>query len=88
MVVLTDSALIGVKDPYGIRPLVLGKKDDGYVLASETCAFDIIGAEYIRDIENGEMVIIDKLGIKSYQLHEGIKPRPCMSVFIFRGLAA
>lgn len=57
--------LIGARDPYGIRPLCLGKLGDVYVLASETCAFDIIGAEYVREIEAGEMVVIDKEGLKS-----------------------
>ena len=57
--------MIGIRDPYGIRPLVLGKKDGGYVLASETCALDIIGATFIRNVENGEMVVITKDGIKS-----------------------
>ena len=75
---MTNKKLIGIKDPYGIRPLVLGKKDNGYVLASETCAFDIIGATYIRDIKNGEMVVITQEGIQSIQLFPNIKQRPCI----------
>ena len=78
LVILTNKKLIGVKDPFGIRPLVLGEKDGGYVLASETCAFDIIGAKYIRDIENGEMVIITENGIESIKMFPNIKERPCI----------
>ena len=55
-----NKKLIGVRDPYGIRPLVLGDLNGSPVLASETCAFDIIGAKYVRDVENGEIVIITK----------------------------
>jgi len=59
-VVLNKDYLIGARDPNGIRPLMLGKIGDAYILASETCAFDIVGGEYIRDIKKGEIVIIDK----------------------------
>ena len=58
LVMLTQKTLIGVRDPFGIRPLVIGKIKNSYVLASETCALDIIGAKYIRDVENGEIVFI------------------------------
>ncbi len=60
LVILTDDKLIAVRDPNGFRPLALGKLGEGYVVASETCAFDIIGAEYVRDVEPGEMMIIDR----------------------------
>ncbi len=63
LVIQTDDKLIAVRDPNGFRPLSLGKLDDSFVVASETCAFDIIGAEYIRDIQPGEVVIIDKKAI-------------------------
>ena len=56
---LTQHSLIGVRDPYGIRPLVIGKLGNSYVLASETCAFDIIGAKFVREVENGEIVLIE-----------------------------
>ena len=56
MVMLTNKKLVGIRDPYGIRPLVLGKLGDSYIFASETCALDIIGAEFIREVENGEIV--------------------------------
>ncbi|MCK4259566.1 MAG: amidophosphoribosyltransferase [Halanaerobiales bacterium] len=71
LVLLTEDSLYGIRDPYGIRPLSLGKLGDSYVLASETCALDIIGAEYVRDIRPGEMVVINDEGIRSVQYAEG-----------------
>ena len=65
IVAMTRSKLIGVRDPRGVRPLVLGKVGDGYALSSETCALDIIGAEFVRDVEPGEMVVISNNGIES-----------------------
>ena len=56
---MTNKKLIGVRDPLGIRPLVLGKIKNSYVLASETCALDIIGAKFIREVENGEIIVIE-----------------------------
>ena len=58
MVILTDDALVAVRDPNGFRPLALGVKDGAYCVASETCAFDIIGAEYVRDVKAGEVLVI------------------------------
>ena len=78
MVILTNKKLIGVRDPYGIRPLVLGDKDGSPVLASETCALDMVGAKYIRDIENGEIVIITDSGIESIKPFVKLKERPCI----------
>jgi len=77
LVMLTEGKLLGIRDPHGVRPLALAKLDNSYYIASETCAFDIIGAEYIRDIEPGEIVVIDeetvKTGkIKSYKLEEKV----------------
>lgn len=63
---LTENELVGIRDPHGFRPLCLGKIGSAYVIASETCAFDLIEAEYIREIEPGEVVIINKRGLKSY----------------------
>jgi amidophosphoribosyltransferase len=63
--ILTERELIGVRDPHGFRPLSIGKVDGAYVLASETCAFDLIHAEFIRDVEPGEIVVIDKNGLRS-----------------------
>lgn len=83
LVCLIDDKLIGVRDPLGIRPLVLGKLGDAYVLASETCAFDIIGAEYIRDLKPGEMLVIDKDGLHSTQFANSGKSRFCVFEFIY-----
>ncbi|MCK5219862.1 amidophosphoribosyltransferase [bacterium] len=70
MVLLNDESLIAARDPQGFRPLALGKLQDAYVVASETCAFDLIGAKYIRDIEPGEIVIIDRQGLRSRRFAE------------------
>ena len=78
LVILTNKKLIGVRDPYGIRPLVLGDKNGSPVLASETCALDMIGANYIRDIENGEIIIITEEGIESIKPFKKVKERPCI----------
>lgn len=67
MVALTPKKVIGVRDPHGIRPLCLGLLDNSYVLASETCAFDAIGAEYVRDVNPGEIVVISENGLQSIQ---------------------
>ncbi|CRL11577.1 amidophosphoribosyltransferase [Phaeobacter italicus] len=73
VVAMTRTKLIGVRDPLGVRPLVLGKIGDGYALSSETCALDIIGAEFIREIEPGEMVVITGEGVQS---HFPFRPQP------------
>ena len=73
LVILTNKKLIGVRDPYGIRPLVLGDLKGAPVLASETCALDIIGAKYVRDVENGEIIVITDNKIES------IKPFPSVN---------
>ncbi|MDG2268141.1 MAG: amidophosphoribosyltransferase [Alphaproteobacteria bacterium] len=80
---LTNKKLIAIKDPLGIRPLVLGELNGAYIIASETCALDIIGAKYIRDVDNGEVVVIDKNGIKSYKPFPKIKARPCIFEYIY-----
>ncbi|MDA7572957.1 amidophosphoribosyltransferase [Candidatus Pelagibacter sp.] len=83
LVMLTQNSLIGVRDPYGIRPLVIGRLGSSYVLASETCALDIIGAKFYRDVENGEIILIenDKLtSIKPFPLK---KVRPCVFEYIY-----
>jgi amidophosphoribosyltransferase len=67
LVVMTENELIGVRDPHGFRPLCIGKVDDAWVLASETCALDLIHAKFVRDVEPGEIVIIDKDGLKCIQ---------------------
>ena len=83
LVMLTQSTLIGVRDPYGIRPLIIGKIKDSYVLASETCALDIIGAKYVRDVENGEIVLIENNELKSFKPFPARKVRPCVFEYIY-----
>ncbi len=83
LIALTNKQLIGVRDPLGIRPLVLGELDGSYILASETCALDIIGANFIRDIENGEIIIITADGINSIKPFLNIKARPCVFEYIY-----
>jgi amidophosphoribosyltransferase len=65
LVIMSDRQIIGVRDPFGFRPLVLGKLDGAYILSSETCAFDLIHAEFIREVQPGEVIIIDEMGVRS-----------------------
>ncbi len=83
LVALTNKKMIGVRDPLGIRPLVLGELNGSYILASETCAFDIIGAKFIREIENGEVVVITKDGIQSLHPFPKQDARPCIFEYIY-----
>ncbi len=83
LVMLTQTSLIGVRDPYGIRPLVIGKLNNSYVLASETCALDIIGAKFIREVENGEIVLIQDDVLKSIKPFPPQKLRPCVFEYIY-----
>ena len=83
LVMLTQNTLIGVRDPYGIRPLIIGKIKDSYVFASETCALDIIGAKYIRDVENGEVVYVEDNKLKSIKPFPSRKVRPCVFEYIY-----
>jgi amidophosphoribosyltransferase len=83
LVMLTQNTLVGVRDPYGIRPLVIGRIKDSYVFASETCALDIIGAKYIRDVENGEVVFIENNELKSIKPFPARKIRPCVFEYIY-----
>ena len=83
LVCIADDMLIGVRDPFGIRPLVLGKQGDAYVLASETCALDIVGAEIVRDLEQGEMIVITKDGVTSLKPFQQQKSRFCVFEYIY-----
>ena len=83
IVAMTRSKLIGVRDPRGIRPLVLGKLGAGWVISSETCALDIIGAQYKREIEPGEMVVIDENGVNSYFPFKRVPARPCIFEHVY-----
>ena len=83
LVIMTNKKLIGLRDPYGIRPLVLGKLNNSYVFASETCALDIIGAKFVREVENGEDVVIEKGKLSSIKPFPLIKTRPCAFEYIY-----
>jgi len=83
LVCLTNGMLIGARDPIGIRPLVLGRLGGGYVLASETCALDIVGAEFVREIENGEIVTITADGVESHRPFPKRPARPCIFEYIY-----
>ena len=83
LVALTNKKLIGARDPLGIRPLVLGELDGCPILCSETCALDIIGAKFVRDVENGEVVVIDAEGVTSFFPGPRMPARPCIFEFIY-----
>ncbi len=83
LTILTNNQLIGIRDPFGIRPLVIGKLNKSFVLASETCAFDIIGAKFIREVKNGEIVVITENGLESIKPFPNRKERPCVFEFIY-----
>jgi amidophosphoribosyltransferase len=83
LIQLTKEGLIGVRDPLGVRPLQLGRLDDAWILASESCAFDIIGAEFVRDIEPGELVVIDDDGVHPHRISLAAKSRFCIFEYIY-----
>ena len=83
LVALTSKKLVGVRDPYGVRPLVLGKLDDAWILASESCAFDIIGAETVRDVEPGEMIVITHDGLESLKPFASKPHRFCIFEYVY-----
>ncbi|MEL7105564.1 MAG: amidophosphoribosyltransferase [Pseudomonadota bacterium] len=83
IVAMTRTKLIGVRDPLGVRPLVLGKLGDGYALSSETCGLDIIGAEFLREVEPGEMVVIEHGELKSHRPFGAAKSRFCIFEHVY-----
>ncbi|MCG2722634.1 MAG: amidophosphoribosyltransferase [Thermodesulfovibrionales bacterium] len=83
MLILREKELIAIRDPYGVRPLSLGMKNGAYVVASETCAFDLIGATYIRDIEPGEVLIIGEQGLESLRILHSQRKAFCVFEFIY-----
>ena len=83
LLILREKELIAVRDPYGVRPLSLGLKDGAYIVASETCAFDLIGATYVRDIEPGEVLIIGEDGLRSMRLLNSTRKAFCVFEFIY-----
>ena len=84
LAIMTEQELIGVRDPFGFRPLSIGKVDGAYVLASETCAFDLIDAEFVRDVAPGEIVIINENGLRSIQAFPGHERRAfCIFEYVY-----
>ena len=84
LAIMTERELIGVRDPFGFRPLCLGRLDDAWVLASETCALDLISAKFVRDIEPGEIVIIDKNGLRCIQAFPAQQQRAfCIFEYVY-----
>ncbi|MGH7780224.1 MAG: amidophosphoribosyltransferase [Candidatus Binataceae bacterium] len=83
MVLLTENCLIAVRDPHGFRPLVLGKLNGATIVASETCALDLVRAEYVREIEPGEMVIIDESGLHSVHPFAAAAPKRCIFEYVY-----
>ncbi|MCL6472933.1 MAG: amidophosphoribosyltransferase [Firmicutes bacterium] len=83
LVILTENKLYAVRDPYGVRPLAIGKLNGFYAVASESCALNIIGADYVRDVNPGEIAVIDKDGLTSLQAIEPAKPSLCIFEFVY-----
>ncbi len=83
LTLLTENKMIAVRDPHGFRPLCIGKLDGAYVAASETCALDLIGARYVRDVAPGEIVIVDEKGLRSIKPFFNVKPAQCIFEFIY-----
>lgn len=83
LVVMSPTKLIAARDPEGFRPLSLAKTSDGYAVSSETCAFDSVGAQFIRDVEPGEIVVIDKNGVRSIKTHCASKGHICVFEYIY-----
>ncbi len=83
LAILTQKSMIGVRDPWGFRPLCIGKKDDAYIIASESCALDIIDAEYLREVEPGEMVVFDEKGMTSHKLGVKAENTSCIFEYIY-----
>ena len=83
LVCLTNKKMIGARDPLGIRPLILGELNGGWILASETCALDIIGARFVREVENGEVVVVSEDGVESLRPFPPMAPRPCIFEYVY-----
>jgi len=83
LILMTNKKLVGVRDPFGIRPLVIGRLKKSFIFASETCALDIVGADYVREVENGEIVVIEDGKISSIKPFPKQKQRPCVFEYIY-----
>jgi amidophosphoribosyltransferase len=80
---LTREALVAARDPWGFRPLVIGRLDGATIICSETCALDLINAEYVRDVEPGELVVVDDGGVRSYRPFPPVEPRQCVFEHVY-----
>ena len=80
---MTDQGIIAARDPYGFRPLCLGRFRDAWIVASESCAFDLLDAEYVREIEPGELVVLDHQGVTSYKPFVPTKPAMCVFEYVY-----
>lgn len=83
LICLTSEGMIAVRDPLGIRPLVLGRLNDSYIVASETCALDIVGATFLRSLEPGELVVISERGMESHKPFQQTRARPCIFEHVY-----
>ena len=83
LVIMTNKKLIGLRDPFGIRPLVIGKLKNSYTFASETCALDIVGATFIREVDNGEIIVVENNELKSIKPFPSQRKRPCIFEYIY-----
>jgi len=83
LVLLTNKKLVGVRDPLGIRPLVIGKLNKSFIFASETCALDIVGATFVREVQNGEIVVVENEELKSIKPFPKQKQKPCIFEYIY-----
>ena len=83
LLLMTEDTLVAIRDPYGMRPLALGRIDNSYVVASESCAFDTVGADFIRDVKPGEVIIITQDGLKSIQTPAPLSSALCIFEFIY-----
>ena len=83
LVLMTNKKLVGVRDPFGIRPLIIGKLKNSYIFASETCALDIVGASFVREVQNGEIVIVENEELKSIKPYHKQKQRTCIFEYIY-----
>ena len=83
LVLMTNKKLIGIRDPFGIRPLVIGRLKNSFILASETCALDIVGASFVREVENGEIVVVENQKLISIKPFPKQKVRPCVFEYIY-----
>jgi amidophosphoribosyltransferase len=81
--VLTDDGLVACRDPLGIRPLVMGKLGEATIFASETVALDVVGASFVRDVEPGELILVNDSGIRSFRPFEKVAPRPCIFEHVY-----